>query len=37
MDDVYSFGVISYFILSGGEISEVKNETTLKEFPLLVQ
>ena len=37
MDDVYSFGVISYFILSGGEIPEVKNETSLKEFPLLAQ
>ena len=37
MDYVYSFGVIAYFILSGGEIPEVKNETSLKEFPLLTQ
>ena len=37
MNDVYSFGVISYFILSGGEIPEDKNETALKKFPLLAQ
>ena len=37
MDDVYSFGIIFYFILSGGEIPEAKNETSLKEFLFYAQ
>ena len=36
-DDIYSFGEIVYFILSGREINNSEKETVLKSFPLLAQ
>ena len=37
MDDVYSFGEIVYFILSGTEINDSIKEKVLKSFTLLAQ
>ena len=37
MADVNSFGVIMYFILSGGEIPKIKDETVLAPFPLVAR
>ena len=37
MSDVNSFGVIMYFILSGGSFPKVKNETVLTSFPLVAR
>ena len=36
-DDIYSFGKIVYFILSGREINDSEKETIVKSFTLLAQ
>ena len=37
MEDVYSFGAIVYFILSGHEINNSEKETVLQSFTLNAQ
>ena len=36
-DDIYSFGEIIYFILSGREINDSEKESVIESFPLLAQ